>query len=86
MSNYCERFGRNKERRYDMEILVDTLLKAEIISEETTVRVIFRSDLRARDFSLPAEENSQRWLDATLSWVYNFSYDIDEDLLILEAE
>ncbi len=86
MINNFEKFTRNNERRYDMEMLVGNLLKAEIINEETTVRVISRIDRQASDFNLPAEENAQRWLDATMSWVYSFSYDVDEDLLILEVE
>lgn len=74
------------ERRYDVEALVENMAAAGIISDETTVRVISRWECSAHDFMLPRDENKQRWLNETCSAVYTFTYDVEEDLLIMEVD
>lgn len=74
------------ERRYDVEALVENMTAAGIISGETTVRVISRWECNAHDFMLPRDENKQQWLNETCSAVYSFTYDTEEDLLIMEVE
>lgn len=73
-------------RRYDVEALVENLAAAGIISGETTVRVISRWEFSARDFILPRDENEQQWLNETCCAVYSFTYDTEEDLLIMEVD
>lgn len=73
-------------RRYDVEALVENLAGAGIINDETTVRVISRWECNAHDFMLPRDENKQQWLTETCSAVYSFTYDTEEDLLILEVD
>lgn len=73
-------------RRYDVEALMENLAAAGIISGETTVRVISRWEFNAHDFMLPRDENTQRWLTETCSAVYSFTYDTEEDLLIMEVD
>lgn len=74
------------DRRYDVEALVENLAAAGIIRDETTVRVISRWECNAHDFMLPRDENKQQWLNQTCSAVYAFTYDTEEDLLILEVD
>lgn len=74
------------ERRYDVEALVENMTAAGIISGETTVRVISRWEFNAHDFMLPRDENKQQWLNETCCAVYSFTYDTEEDLLILEVD
>lgn len=74
------------ERRYDVEALVENLAAAGIISGETTVRVISRWECNAHDFLLPRDENKQQWLTETCNAVYSFTYDAEEDLLIMEVD
>ena len=73
-------------RRYDVEALVENLAAAGIIGSETTIRVISRWEFNAHDFMLPRDENEQMWLNETCCAVYSFSYDVEEDLLIMEVD
>ena len=73
-------------RRYDVEALVENLAAAAIINDETTVRVISRWECNAHDFLLPRDENEQQWLNETCCAVYSFTYDTEEDLLIMEVD
>lgn len=80
------RLDRTGDRRYDMEALVHNLAAAGVTNDATTIRVITRYEVPASDFNLETLQDTERGWRMTAYDVYAFSYDAEEDLLILQAD